>query len=66
MLKYSKKLVRRFFVFISIQMVVFAKKPFGSPKSVVEYLGRYTPKSPLATTELKALTGKCDFYKITE
>ena len=22
--------------------VVYAKKPFGSPKSVVEYLGRYT------------------------
>ena len=24
--------------------VVYAKKPFGSPKSVVEYLGRYTHK----------------------
>jgi plasmid rolling circle replication initiator protein Rep len=23
--------------------VVYAKKPFGSPKCVVEYLGRYTP-----------------------
>lgn len=26
------------------EWVVFAKRPFGSPKSVIEYLGRYTHK----------------------
>jgi hypothetical protein len=47
------------------QWVVFAKKPFGSPKSVVEYLGRYThkiatclPAGRLATTASKVLTIK--------
>jgi hypothetical protein len=44
-------------------MIVFAKKPLEI-QSVVEYLGRYTHKLPLATRELKALTAKRDFdYK---
>jgi hypothetical protein len=35
--------------------VVYAKNLFGSPKSVVEYLGRYTTKSPSATKESEKL-----------
>ena len=33
--------------------VVFAKKPFGSPKSVVEYLGRYTHKIAISNNRIK-------------
>jgi replication initiation and membrane attachment protein DnaB len=33
----------------------FLLKNFGNTKSVVEYLGRYTIKSPLATTEFKSI-----------
>ncbi|MDP2058832.1 MAG: IS91 family transposase [Flavobacterium sp.] len=33
--------------------VVFAKKPFGSPKSVVEYLGRYTHKIAISNHRIK-------------
>ena len=33
--------------------VVFAKKPFGSPKSVVEYLGRYTHKIAISSHRIK-------------
>jgi hypothetical protein len=32
--------------------VVFAKQPFASPKTVVEYLGRYSHKLPSQTTGL--------------
>jgi len=35
--------------------VVFAKKPFGSPKSVVEYLGRYTHKIAISNHRIKAV-----------
>ena len=35
--------------------VVFAKKPFGSPKSVVEYLGRYTHKIAISNHRIKAI-----------
>jgi hypothetical protein len=35
--------------------VVFAKKPFGSPKSVVEYLGRYTHKIAISNPRIKAV-----------
>ena len=35
--------------------VVFAKKPFGSPKSVVEYLGRYTHKIAISNHRIKSL-----------
>lgn len=34
--------------------VVFAKRPFGSPKSVVEYLGRYTHKIAISNHRIKA------------
>jgi hypothetical protein len=33
--------------------VVFAKRPFGSPKSVVEYLGRYTHKIAISNHRIK-------------
>jgi hypothetical protein len=35
--------------------VVFAKKPFGSPKSVVEYLGRYTHKIAISNHRIKTI-----------
>ena len=35
--------------------VVYAKKPFGSPKSVVEYLGRYTHKIAISNHRLLAV-----------
>jgi hypothetical protein len=35
--------------------VVFAKRPFGSPKSVVEYLGRYTHKIAISNHRIKAI-----------
>lgn len=33
--------------------VVFAKRPFGSPKSVVEYLGRYTHKIAISNYRIR-------------
>lgn len=33
--------------------VVYAKKPFGSPNSVVEYLGRYTHKIAISNQRIK-------------
>lgn len=38
--------------------VVFAKRPFGSPKSVVEYLGRYTHKIAISNHRIKAIDHK--------
>ena len=45
--------------------VVFAKKPFRSPHSVIEYLGRYTHKIAISNHRLQKLEdGKVDFtYK---
>ena len=45
--------------------VVFAKKPFESPHSVIEYLGRYTHKIAISNHRLQKLeNGKVDFtYK---
>jgi hypothetical protein len=40
------------------QTLVILPKTFGSPKSVVEYLGRYTHKLPLAIIESGVLTFK--------
>jgi hypothetical protein len=37
------------------QWVVFAKKPFGNPKSVVEYLGRYSHKIAISNHRIKAI-----------
>ncbi len=36
-------------------VVVFAKKPFGNSKSVVEYLGRYTHKIAIYNHRIKAI-----------
>jgi hypothetical protein len=41
--------------------VVYAKKPFGSPKSVVEYLGRYTHKIAISNQRIR----KIDDRKVT-
>lgn len=38
--------------------VVFAKRPFGSPKAVVEYLGRYTHKIAISNHRIKAIDDK--------
>jgi hypothetical protein len=35
--------------------VVYAKRPFGSPKSVVEYLGRYTHKIAISNHRLQSI-----------
>ena len=35
--------------------VVFAKRPFGSPQTVVEYLGRYTHKVAISNHRIKAI-----------
>lgn len=35
--------------------VVYAKAPFGSPKSVIEYLGRYTHKIAISNYRIKAI-----------
>lgn len=40
------------------EWVVFAKKPFGSPKAVVEYLGRYTHKIAISNHRIKAIDDK--------
>ena len=37
------------------QWVVFAKKPFGSPKSVIEYLGRYTHKIAISNNRIQSI-----------
>lgn len=38
--------------------VVFAKKPFGSPKSVVEYLGRYSHKIAISNHRIRHIDGE--------
>lgn len=38
--------------------VVYAKKPFGNAKSVVEYLGRYTHKIAISNHRIKEITHK--------
>lgn len=38
--------------------VVFAKKPFGNSKSVIEYLGRYTHKIAISNRRLIAVNGQ--------
>lgn len=35
--------------------VVFAKRPFGSPKSVIEYLGRYTHKIAISNHRIQSI-----------
>jgi hypothetical protein len=37
------------------QWVVFVKRPFGSPKAVVEYLGRYTHKIAISNHRIKSI-----------
>lgn len=37
------------------EWVVFAKRPFGSPKSVIEYLGRYTHKIAISNHRIRSI-----------
>jgi hypothetical protein len=39
-----------------IEWIVYAKRPFGSPKSVVEYLGRYTHKVAISNHRILNVT----------
>src|SRR5207247_9730029 len=42
--------------------VVYAKKPFGSPQTVLDYLGRYTHRVALSNNPILALeTGQVTF-----
>lgn len=47
------------------QWVVYAKRPFGGPKSVIEYLGRYTHKIAISDHRIQNIAdGKVSFsYK---
>lgn len=38
--------------------IVYAKRPFGSPKSVVEYLGRYSHKVAISNHRIKSVDDK--------
>lgn len=40
------------------EWVVFAKRPFGHPKSVIEYLGRYTHKIAISNHRIKDIGQK--------
>lgn len=41
--------------------IIYAKRPFGSPKSVIEYLGRYTHKIAISNHRIKSI----DKQKVT-
>lgn len=43
--------------------IVFAKAPFGSPKSVVEYLGRYTHKTAISNHRLIKIESNRVFFR---
>lgn len=47
----------------SKQWVVFAKKPFGSSHSVVEYLGRYTHKIAISNNRIQGIDEKNVTFK---
>lgn len=38
------------------QWVVYAKRPFGGPKQVIEYLGRYTHKVAISNHRIRSVT----------
>jgi hypothetical protein len=40
------------------EWVVYAKRPFGGPQSVIEYLGRYTHKVAISNHRLEQVTGE--------
>ena len=43
--------------------VVYAKKPFGGPTSVIEYLGRYTHKIAISDHRIESLNnGEVSFW----
>jgi hypothetical protein len=43
--------------------VVFAKRPFGSPKSVIEYLGRYTHKIAISNHRILSIDATTVTFK---
>ncbi len=40
------------------EWIVYAKKPFGGPQQVIEYLGRYTHKVAITNNRIKAVDDK--------
>ncbi len=44
--------------------VVYAKKPFGGPQQVIEYLGRYTHKVAITNNRIKEVNLKADTVTI--
>lgn len=52
-------------VVMNKKWVIYAKRPFGSPKTVIEYLGRYTHKIAISNHRLKTIdNGEISFtYK---
>ena len=40
------------------EWVVYAKRPFGGPQQVIEYLGRYTHKVAISNHRLEQVTGE--------
>ena len=45
---------------------VYAKKAFGSPKSVVEYLGRYTHKIAISNQRIRKIDAETVTFSITK
>ena len=46
----------------TIRRVVYAKRPFGGPEQVLDYLGRYTHRVAIANSRLVSLTeGRVSF-----
>ena len=51
----DKQLIESLF---QTQWVVYAKRPFGGPQQVIEYLGRYTHKVAISNHRIQAVTKK--------
>jgi hypothetical protein len=43
--------------------VVYAKRPFGGPKQVIEYLGRYTHKVAISNHRIEKVTDEKTFFQ---
>jgi hypothetical protein len=51
----DKSLIESLF---SKEWVVYAKRPFGGPRQVIEYLGRYTHKVAISNHRIEQVTGE--------
>lgn len=49
--------------FFKKEWVVYAKKPFGGPKQVIEYLGRYTHKVAISNHRIEKVTEEKTFFQ---